>query len=84
MSVILNKETRLGTFPHEMKDGQLGEIVKTLSGNYLGEVVQRVGDDLITIGKDSDQVWEGHCNSPTTSVQVRILVKGETITVGDN
>jgi hypothetical protein len=76
----LQNEVKLGIPVREMSDGQIGIIVSWSGfGNYVGRIVQRYGDTLISLQKPSGNSWsqitlEDDC-------RVRILQKGETLII---
>lgn len=81
--VKLNKEK--GNFINvlDMQDGQIAEIVNWAVGTYIGTVVQRYEDSLITVGKYSRESWSNYFKRKSCHKdnKVRILEKGETITI---
>ena len=70
--------------PSEMRDGEIGVIVKWEPDNYIGRIVQRYNDILITIGEPTGKAFPDICRystGTTSSCKVRILEKGEKIVI---
>ena len=63
----------------DLKDGQLAVITETYS-NYKGKIVQKYGEDLVTIGMPTGNGWTNGANVLT----VRVLKDGEILTVTNN
>jgi hypothetical protein len=72
----------------QMLDGQIGEIVNwaPYGPDYIGAIVQRYGNILITIGKSVGDGWSSLFNTPEDKrgCLVRILDEGETLTITNN
>ena len=79
---VIEKTPVLVVHPSEMKDGQIGVIVEWAGSCYLGEVVQRYGDELIVLNKPEGQAW-GTLNV-ANNCKVRILPNGTTLEITDN
>jgi len=82
MGVELKKNTGRIISVHEMKDGQIGEIVQ--DGVYGGRIVQRFGDVLVTVGRYAGNSWEHVFSSKITITKIRLLEKGEKICITRN
>lgn len=65
----------------DLKDGQLAVITENYS-NYKGRIIQKYGDDLVSIGLESGNGWSGGANCVTLAV--RVLKDGEILTVTKN
>ena len=80
MSVELVKEDNLKqpVFACDLKDGQIGIVIEDY-GSYLGRVVQRFGDDIVTLGSGKGKGFGGECK-----LEIRLLKKGESIIIKDN
>ena len=70
---------------YDLKDGQIAEII-TWPFNYKGRIVQRIGDDLITIGGGFGRGFVSFYTSMkiTEPAQVRVLNEGETLVITSN
>jgi hypothetical protein len=79
--VELNKGVEETIMAKDLKDGQLAVIVESYS-NYKGRIVQKYGDDLVTIGLPTGHEWTNGANVVTLAV--RVLQDGETLTVLNN
>lgn len=67
--------------PADMEDGELAVIVGT-DANYLGRIVQRIGNSLYTIGGRKENKWGDIWGDVSVlAMQVRILQPGELIEV---
>lgn len=86
MSVKLTNQIIEDISVYEMKDGQIAVITKWGgSPYYIGRIVQRYGNNLITIGMDCGRTWPGLFNEkPDSELRVRLLKPGETITIVKN
>ncbi len=83
MSVELTNKDAGSINPYHMKDGQLGIITYNPFGKmHEGAVVQKYGGSLIMIGYNYGGTWSQLDES--MGLRVRLLKKGETITVVDN
>lgn len=79
--VRLNDEQNQRVIPmSDLKDGQVAVIIDERHG-YTGRIVQRYGDDAITIGMPQGNGWT---NIENVSLLVRVLGEGETLTVTNN
>jgi hypothetical protein len=68
----------------DMGDGQIGVIIKWSGDFYLGYIIQRYGNYLITLGAKKGQGFGQYFSGQThhdENCQVRILKKGETLIV---
>ena len=73
-----------GTIPvSEMKDGDIGVIIYWSTSRYIGRIVQRYCDCLLTVGAESGCGWGEYFKSPyvNSGCRVRILEKSETLVV---
>ena len=68
----------------EMKDGDIAVITSWSIEGYIGRVVQRYHNFLLTVGANSGSGWNEYFRDANTIPrnQVRILEKGETLVVG--
>jgi hypothetical protein len=71
----------------KMVDGDVAIITAWTKPNpeYVGRIVQRCGDILLTLGGDSSKTWDSIFNASRSYLfdcRIRILQKGETIIVG--
>lgn len=64
----------------DLEDGQIAVIVEDFS-DYKGRVIQKFGDNLVTIGMGSGQGW---CNGDSVTLLVRVLENGEELIVTNN
>jgi hypothetical protein len=79
--VVLSKSLEKGIDVRDMKDGEIAVIVW---GSYEGVIVQRFGNNLISLGKSCKQSWESILSvdrSKPIGMDVRVLQKGETLTI---
>ena len=71
----------------EMEDGDIAIITKWEVKNYVGRVVQRYKNYLLTLGEDSGSGWGKFFNNKGMNNNyddyVRILKKGEILIVGE-
>jgi hypothetical protein len=81
MGVYLKKDTGRIISVHNMKDGQIGEIVQ--DNVYGGRIVQRFGHKLVSLGFYSGKAWE-HLFQSTSTMKIRLLEKGEKIFITRN
>ena len=63
----------------DLKDGQIAIVLK--NDWYEGKIVQRYGDDAVSIGGDFEKGWP---NINSNTLKVRILKKGEILTIFNN
>ena len=86
MSVKLTNQIAEDISVFEMKDGQIAVITNWGDiPEYTGRIVQRYGNNLITIGMDCGRTWPGCFNEkPDNAYRVRLLKLGETITIVEN
>jgi hypothetical protein len=82
MGVELKKDNGQSISVHEMKDGQIGEIVQ--DNVYGGRIVQRFDRKLISLGFYSGKAWEYIFESTATTMKIRLLEKGEKIFITRN
>jgi len=86
MTVIL-KDTQDSIPACEMQDGDIGMIVHWNRlhpiFNYVGQIVQRYGSHLITLGQDSAHSWPEYFNNQASGEEhrVRILKSGEILEI---
>jgi erythromycin esterase-like protein len=79
--IKLNEEKVKTLLAKDLKDGQLAVIVEDYS-NYKGRIVQKYGDDLVSIGLPAGSGWS--CRADEVTLEVRVLQDGETLTVLNN
>lgn len=79
MVELIGNERNNRVLAKDLKDGQIAII--TESCPYNGRIVQRFGDDMITIGLPSGHHWTQIGNN---TLEVRILEDGELIKIKDN
>ena len=77
---LLEKEPIEGIPVSMMKDGVIGVIVAWGFAEYIGRVVQRHGNTLISIGMESNCVWDD-IDSLSPDCRVRVLEKGEKLVI---
>lgn len=65
----------------DLRDGQLAVVVESFS-DYKGRIVQKYGNDIVTIGMSCGNGWSGGADCVTLAV--RILKDGELLTVSKN
>lgn len=67
----------------DLEDGDVGVIVDWTNGDYIDQVVQRTGRDLITLGASRNDSWTGYYDSPgrNNSCLIRLLSPGEILVV---
>ena len=72
--------------PCYLKDGQIAVMVEHFDRGYVGRIVQRLGNDLISVGGSKGNVWGGMCHDkvPMGTMLVRALENGETLTIEGN
>ena len=80
------KQINDGSIPAiDMKDGDVAVITRWLGGMYLGRIVQRHNNDLISLGAIFKCRWHNYfIINPHISTEncVRILKEGEILVVG--
>jgi len=69
------------TLAKDLRDGQLAVVIDDEYGSYKGRIIQKFGDDLVTIGMPTGNGWRGGANVNT--LKVRILEDGELLTVSN-
>ena len=66
----------------EMKDGDIAIITDWPGGGYVGWIVQRYGDDLITVGDNWGHGWSLFFKDDhSKQCRVRILESGDELVV---
>lgn len=66
----------------DLEDGDVGVIVDWTNGDYIDQVVQRTGRDLITLGAPRNDSWIGYYDSPgRNDCLIRLLSPGEILVV---
>ena len=77
-----NKEKKV-ILMRDLKDGQIAVVLKNAEcfSDYEGKIVQRYGDEAVSIGEDYEKGWP---NINSSTLKVRILKKGEILTIFDN
>ena len=86
MSVKLTNQVIKDIPVYEMKDGQIAVITNWgYIPEYVGRIIQRYGNSLISIGMDCGKAWPEFINEkPDNAYRVRLLQPGETITIVEN
>ena len=79
MIELVEKIRPEGLWPGDMKDGDIGVIVAWPVSVYVGQIVQRYQDQLISVGIRSAIRWNTF--KVPNSCRVRLLKKGETLIV---
>ena len=81
--VKLKQEYKDNSIPvSELKDGQIGIITDWNHKGYMGCIVQRYGDNIITVGKGIDSSCQ---YIPTnTDCRVRIIEDGTELIITNN
>ena len=79
MVELIGNERKNRVLAKDLKDGQIAIITEDCI--YNGRIIQRFGDDLITIGLPSGSHWE---NIERVTLEVRILEDGDLIKIKDN
>jgi hypothetical protein len=69
---------------NDMKDGQIGVIVKWKGDGYLGRIVQRHWNTLISVGMCSGKSWPNIFNDYSGELRIRLIRKDETLCVDNN
>jgi len=83
MPVNLEHTKRLAIPLHEMKDGQICEIIEWNSYMHVGKIVQRYGTHLIEIGRPFGR-WSNLFSHPHDNCYVHIIENGEHLIVTNN
>jgi hypothetical protein len=78
--IKLSEEKVKTLLAKDLKDGQLAVIVEDYS-NYKGRIVQKYGDNLVSIGLPTGNGWQEWA---TVILEVRVLQDGETLTIFNN
>jgi hypothetical protein len=81
---LQNKNQNKLIKPNQLKDGQLAEIIQWGEiTRYIGTIVQRYNDLLITVGGTSGDIWiDINCSYLNDGTcLLRVLEKGELIEV---
>lgn len=70
---------------HDMKDGEIAVITLWPCRSYIGDIVQRLGKELILLGKGRESSWPDvfEDNRRWEDYRVRVLEKGEELVVGE-
>ncbi len=79
MVELIGNERKNRVLARDLRDGQIAIIIEDCI--YNGRIIQRFGDDLITIGLPSGSHWT---NVEGVTLEVRILEDGELIRIKDN
>jgi hypothetical protein len=79
--IKLNEEKGDTLLAKDLKDGQLAIIVGDYS-NFKGRIIQRYGNDLVSIGLPIGNGWSNRADAVT--LEVRVLQDGEILTVLNN
>ena len=81
MAVKLLKEEPINdVLVNDMEDGEIGVIVAWEPNEYIGRIVQRHEDELISIGKAYRYRWNAIDRLPS-ACRVRVLKKGEKLVI---
>ena len=70
------------TVAKDLRDGQLAVVIDNEYNGYKGRIIQKFGDDLVTIGMSTGNGWRGGANINT--LEVRVLKDGEVLIVSNN
>lgn len=87
MGVKLVKDSKYNTISVlDMSDGDIAEIISWTNKQYVGTIVQRYINVLITVGSSSGKAWTGifdidKNSSAAADCRVRLLVPGEKIEI---
>lgn len=66
----------------EMKDGDIAVITDWSVGEYVGQIVQRYGDDLVTVGDNWGHSWSSFFQrNHSKQCRVRILESGDELVI---
>lgn len=85
MKIVLQGSKPTDIRSTDMKDGDVGVITKWgTNDHYVGRIVQRYRDNIVSIGLEEGCSWSGWCsghgkNSP--DCQVRLLKSGDVLEV---
>lgn len=78
-------EVKSCVYPKDLKDGQIAIVIGSQIYRHIGSVVQRVGKNLITIGKSEGSAWNSACVPDSlNTLELRVLKDGEKIIVENN
>ena len=80
MAKLKSNEKPATIMAKDLKDGQIAIIIEDFS-DYKGRVIQKFGDNLVTIGMSSGQSW---CNGDSVKLLVRVLENGEELIITNN
>lgn len=72
---------------NDMRDGQIGVITRWIDDSCCGEVVQRYGDALISLGRDYGEGFNKAIGSAWANegkLKVQILENGTLLKIEDN
>lgn len=83
MLKLVNPEKPKDIQVGDMQDGDIAVITQWNAGQYIGRVVQRYGDYLISVGALMGHGWGKMFPADWPECRVRVLEKGETLVVGD-
>ncbi len=83
---LINNNSKTCVHPCELRDGQIAEIIKWDSHiQYIGTIVQRYREDLVSIGKKSGDSWFDIASLKTNStLLVRVLPDGSKLEINNN
>jgi hypothetical protein len=83
MNVILSEKHRYVICVQDMEDGEIGVIVGWTATHYIGSIVQRYGDSLITVAKSSGESWPEafRYGKRWEDCRVRLLQPGDTLEI---
>lgn len=73
---LVEQEQLYGIPAQMMEDGQIGVIISWSTGSYLGKIVQRYKDNLVSLGEESGQSWSNWFDGrKAEDCRVRLLTK---------
>lgn len=80
MKVSLKKNKKPDICVRDMDDGDIAEVVGRCNSDYLGDIIQRHGDDLVMIGGTIMKGWD-NIDILSNNFRVRLLTKGDAIVI---
>lgn len=79
MVELISNKRKNRVLARDLRDGQIAIIIE--DGDYNGRIVQRFGNDMVTIGLTHGNHWT---QVEDNTLEVRILEDGELIRIKDN
>ena len=79
MVELIGNERNNRVLARDLKNGQIAVIIE--DGSYNGRIVQRFGDDMVSIGLPHGNHWT---QVEHNTLEVRILEDGELIKIINN